>query len=204
MHRLHKRQSGFTVIEMMIVLAVAGVIMLIVFLAVPALQRSARNTERKNDAAAIAGAVATFSNDNNGPLPNRIRNDTTNQAFQVDFSIDYDETNFSTATLSYYNHFVSGDTSWGHDADNINITVLPVTTPLTPTVLPVSQTNTAICQDSSGVGTCQLTTETAAVITGENCNATYNGRGQISRGSFAIFYVVETGSGNGALECASQ
>ena len=51
------RQSGFTIIEIMIVLAVASLIMLIVFLAVPALQRNARNTNRTSDATKIAAAV---------------------------------------------------------------------------------------------------------------------------------------------------
>lgn len=53
-----KRSSGgFTIIEIMIVLAVASLIMLIVFLAVPALQRNARNTNRTADATKVASAV---------------------------------------------------------------------------------------------------------------------------------------------------
>ena len=40
-------QKGFTIIEVMIVLAIAGLIILIVFLAVPALQRNGRNTQQK-------------------------------------------------------------------------------------------------------------------------------------------------------------
>jgi prepilin-type N-terminal cleavage/methylation domain-containing protein len=35
-----KRQQGFTIIEVLIVLAIAALILLIVFLAVPALQRN--------------------------------------------------------------------------------------------------------------------------------------------------------------------
>ena len=52
-----RKQNGFTIIEIMIVLAVAALIMLIVFLAVPALQRSAHNTQRTADATKIANAV---------------------------------------------------------------------------------------------------------------------------------------------------
>jgi prepilin-type N-terminal cleavage/methylation domain-containing protein len=37
--KLSKKEKGFTIIEVMIVLAIAGLIMLVVFLAVPALQR---------------------------------------------------------------------------------------------------------------------------------------------------------------------
>jgi prepilin-type N-terminal cleavage/methylation domain-containing protein len=66
--RKHK-QKGFTIIEVLIVLAIAGLIMLVVFLAVPALQRNARNTQRSNDVASILGAVNEFTNNNNGLLP---------------------------------------------------------------------------------------------------------------------------------------
>jgi len=65
----NKQQKGFTIIETMIVLAIAGLIMLIVFLAVPALQRSARNTQRKNDAGNILSAINTWVSNNEGQLP---------------------------------------------------------------------------------------------------------------------------------------
>jgi prepilin-type N-terminal cleavage/methylation domain-containing protein len=63
---LEKREEGFTIIEVLIVLAIAGLIMLIVFLAVPALQRNSRNTQRTNDAARMAAAVNECLNNNNG------------------------------------------------------------------------------------------------------------------------------------------
>jgi len=68
-NQIRKRSEGFTIIEVLIVLAIAGLIMLIVFLAVPALQRNSRNTQRKNDIAAILGAVNEWSNNNNGKIP---------------------------------------------------------------------------------------------------------------------------------------
>jgi len=68
-NQIRKRSEGFTIIEVLIVLAIAGLIMLIVFLAVPALQRNSRNTQRKNDIAAILGAVNEWSNNNNGKVP---------------------------------------------------------------------------------------------------------------------------------------
>lgn len=61
-----KREEGFTIIEVMIVLAIAGLIMLVVFLAVPALQRNSRNTGRKNDVGRIANAVSEWQSNNNG------------------------------------------------------------------------------------------------------------------------------------------
>lgn len=63
------RQAGFTIIEVMIVLAIAGIIMAIVFLAIPALQRNNRNTQRKNDASRLAGLIADYIANNNGAMP---------------------------------------------------------------------------------------------------------------------------------------
>ncbi len=62
-------ERGFTIIEVMIVLAIAGLIILIVLLAVPALQRSGRNTAIKNDASAIVAGISEFSSNNDGGLP---------------------------------------------------------------------------------------------------------------------------------------
>lgn len=61
-----KRDEGFTIIEVLIVLAIAGLIMLIVFLAVPALQRNSRNTQRTNDASLIGGSVGECLANKNG------------------------------------------------------------------------------------------------------------------------------------------
>jgi prepilin-type N-terminal cleavage/methylation domain-containing protein len=67
--QLKKRTEGFTIIEVLIVLAIAGLILLIVFLAVPALQRNSRNTQYKNDAASILSAASEWSNNNSGAVP---------------------------------------------------------------------------------------------------------------------------------------
>jgi prepilin-type N-terminal cleavage/methylation domain-containing protein len=56
-----KNTDGFTIIEVIIVLAIAGLIILIVLLAVPALQRNARNTSRKSDATIVAEAVYEYN-----------------------------------------------------------------------------------------------------------------------------------------------
>jgi prepilin-type N-terminal cleavage/methylation domain-containing protein len=64
-----KRQEGFTIIEVLIVLAIAAVILLIVFLAVPALQRNSRNNGIRNDAASVLAGANDFISNNNGQLP---------------------------------------------------------------------------------------------------------------------------------------
>jgi prepilin-type N-terminal cleavage/methylation domain-containing protein len=75
LNKLKKSNNkGFTIIEVMIVLAIAGLILLIVLLAVPALQRNSRNSAIKNDAGAITGAISTFESDNDGAQPTAISN----------------------------------------------------------------------------------------------------------------------------------
>ncbi|MBX4197098.1 prepilin-type N-terminal cleavage/methylation domain-containing protein [Candidatus Saccharibacteria bacterium] len=64
-----KRQEGFTIIEVLIVLAIAAVILLIVFLAVPALQRNSRNNGIRNDAAGVLAGVNDYVANNNGTQP---------------------------------------------------------------------------------------------------------------------------------------
>lgn len=68
MQKLRKNREGFTIIEVLIVLAIAALIMLIVFLAVPALQRNSRNNGRRNDVSRIAAGVNDYIANNNGAL----------------------------------------------------------------------------------------------------------------------------------------
>lgn len=68
--KLKKTQSeGFTIIEVMIVLAIAAIILVIVLLAVPALQRNSRNTTIKNDANTVAGLINTAEGNSDGKTP---------------------------------------------------------------------------------------------------------------------------------------
>ena len=62
-------KKGFTIIEVVLVLAIAGLIFLMVFLALPALQRSQRDTQRKNDASRLRAAVTDYTSNNRGNLP---------------------------------------------------------------------------------------------------------------------------------------
>ncbi|OYX44169.1 hypothetical protein B7Y94_00305 [Candidatus Saccharibacteria bacterium 32-49-12] len=61
--------KGFTIIEVVLVLAIAGLIFLMVFIALPALQRNQRDTQRKNDMSRLQTAVANYTSANRGNLP---------------------------------------------------------------------------------------------------------------------------------------
>ena len=63
------KEKGFTIIEVVLVLAIAGLIFLMVFIALPALQRNQRDTARKSDATRVAAAVTTYRSNNRGANP---------------------------------------------------------------------------------------------------------------------------------------
>ena len=63
------KKDGFTIIEVVLVLAIAGLIFLIVFLAVPALQRSQRDTQRKNDLSRFMAQINSYQANNRGNVP---------------------------------------------------------------------------------------------------------------------------------------
>jgi prepilin-type N-terminal cleavage/methylation domain-containing protein len=64
-----KRAEGFTIIEVMIVLAIAGLIMVIVFIAVPQLQRNQRDNARQNIANRIKAEIESYAGNNQGTYP---------------------------------------------------------------------------------------------------------------------------------------
>lgn len=66
---LKNKKYSFTIIEVVLVLAIAGLIFLMVFIALPALQRSQRDTQRKNDMSRIASALNQYKANNRGNLP---------------------------------------------------------------------------------------------------------------------------------------
>lgn len=98
---IKKRNEGFTIIEVLIVLAIAGLILLVVFLAVPALQRNSRNQQRKQDVAAMLSAVTEWSNNNSGKMPSN----TTEQGEAL-----------ANAKLGYYDAATAGVVVWGTSA----------------------------------------------------------------------------------------
>ncbi|MBS7346539.1 MAG: type II secretion system protein [Candidatus Sacchiramonaceae bacterium] len=63
------KKYGFTIIEVVLVLAISGLIFLMVFIALPALQRNQRDTQRKNDMATLQAALNNYKSNNRGTLP---------------------------------------------------------------------------------------------------------------------------------------
>ena len=67
--KVESRKQGFTIIEVVLVLAIAGLIFLMVFIALPALQRGQRDTQRRDDMARALSQVSQYQANNNGKIP---------------------------------------------------------------------------------------------------------------------------------------
>ncbi len=95
-----KKLNGFTIIEVVLVLAIAGLIFLMVFIGLPALQRSQRDRQRKNDAAIIAAAVRTYMSHNGGKPP-------TEQVFPVCDDYDVSKNGFEETKNQDFKKYVT-------------------------------------------------------------------------------------------------
>ena len=92
---IKKKEGGFTIVEVMIVLAIAGLILAIVFIAVPALQRNSRNTGRRADLGNLRAQFETWTSNNGGKLP-------------------------SDSDVSHIGSIING-TGWGHYNGNLDL-----------------------------------------------------------------------------------
>lgn len=80
--------SAFTIIEVVLVLAIAGLIFLMVFIALPALQRNQRDTQRKNDMSRLKTAIDNYKANNRGQIPTELNN--ASQPFSsFSFGVNY-------------------------------------------------------------------------------------------------------------------
>lgn len=73
-----KQRKGYTIIEVVLVLAIAGLIFTMVFVALPTMQRAQRNAQRKRDLAAIIAAITQWKTHNTGNI-----SDDSNDTFKT-------------------------------------------------------------------------------------------------------------------------
>jgi prepilin-type N-terminal cleavage/methylation domain-containing protein len=66
---LLKKEKGFTLIEIVLVLAIAGLLLVVVFLAVSGAQRSRRDSQRKTDVGRVAAALESYASNHDGAYP---------------------------------------------------------------------------------------------------------------------------------------
>lgn len=64
-----KRHRGFTLVEIVIVLAIAGLLLLVVLMAIGNAQKSRRDHQRKEDLARALAAIETYAGNHGGRVP---------------------------------------------------------------------------------------------------------------------------------------
>ena len=100
------KKRGFTIIEVVLVLAIAGLIFLMVFIALPALQRSQRNTRRRQDISRISTAFTQFLAQNGKlPLGGKPFDASDPTWFTSDFVSHYIDENIEFDRADTYNRF---------------------------------------------------------------------------------------------------
>ena len=66
MSNLVKKEKGFTLIEIVLALAIAGLLLVVVFLAVSGAQKSRRDAQRKDQNAQLMAALETYASNSAG------------------------------------------------------------------------------------------------------------------------------------------
>ncbi len=101
MKKFKQPLKGFTIIEVMIVLAVAGLIILIVLIAAPALTRNAHNSARKDLTNRIKTELDNYGSNNQGQVPTTAANITTFNGQYLTGNPFKDPETGSAITLTY-------------------------------------------------------------------------------------------------------
>lgn len=125
-------KRGFTIIEVSLVLAIAGLIFLMMFVALPALRRSQRDTSRREDIMSFVRKVKDYQSNNRGALPggsdsydssvavvwNEVKNmsDTGGETTWKGFYRDYLGENFIDPDGTNYNLLVAKCGATGEDS----------------------------------------------------------------------------------------
>lgn len=109
MTRFEKKEKGFTIIEVVLVLAIAALIFLMVFVAFPGLQRQQRDSGRKSAVGTVITAVADYAANNRGVLPSGTELDgyvedltTANYSVPVKAGVDGEAINATIDTITVY------------------------------------------------------------------------------------------------------
>src|SRR3990167_2565134 len=76
-NNIKRLSRGFTIIEVMIVLVIAGLILVIVFLAIPQLQRTQRDNARQSAVVRLKSEMETYASNNQGLYPFNTTGDVT-------------------------------------------------------------------------------------------------------------------------------
>jgi prepilin-type N-terminal cleavage/methylation domain-containing protein len=98
MNVTQQKEKGFTIIEVVLVLAIAGLIFLMVFIALPALQRTQRDTQRRSDVSRVLTQVTSYANNNRGAIPTGLTTVVSGRSFVQNY---LEGTSANTAGAEY-------------------------------------------------------------------------------------------------------
>lgn len=108
--------KGFTIIEVVLVLAIAGLIFLMVFIALPALQSGQRDTARKSDVSNVASAVTSYTNNNRGKFPDTAALNTQLGASGTGTDVTYTSLSTNTTDVTVNTTATAGTVAGVSDA----------------------------------------------------------------------------------------
>lgn len=190
--KIRNKVAGFTIIEVLIVLAIAGLVMLVVFLAVPALQRNSRNSQRGSDVAAALGGVSEYVSNNNGTLPKAIDMTQGQPQWKKDSTVANGIGSGLEFKTSYYK--AGGSTDIIADTDNTTATNLP-----TIDTAKLYINNYLRC-DKNSLGPVTAGATVSTTVGTDNLVTT---AGATSRNIVAV-YATESSSGKVVLQCTES
>lgn len=103
---VQRNTKGFTIIEVVLVLAIAGLIFLMVFIALPALQRSQRDSSRKTEVGTVVSSIQSYMSNNRNAIPTAaqitqyVTGSTTATTLESGTTVTVVETSYAGATVT--------------------------------------------------------------------------------------------------------
>ena len=161
-----EKAKGFTIIEVVLVLAIAGLIFLMVFVALPALQRGQRDAQRKSDLTRISVQMTSYLTSTRGSIP------TTNESFTT-FVKGFLKGTSTTDTAGGVNTITTTAGNDYQDPNGNNYTLRFKTEPTQPGQIGYyPKSNCDVSQDE-GIKTSQAARDFAFTIILENQTAPF-------------------------------
>lgn len=123
---MYNKKHGFTIIETALVMAIAGLILIMAFIALPALQRQARDTKRKDDTMAFLQALKSYQQNNRGQLPSFGGNDPNASSIQRTGAYKWDNVDQANHPWAkFYNQYL-GENFRNPDGEKYTFFITPV------------------------------------------------------------------------------
>ena len=182
------KQTGFTIIETMIVLAIAGIFLLVVLQVIPALNRDSRNNMRKQDINTLLRLVSQYELSNSGDFP---MNCGVSGSPNCDVQYSSPPTSPYPNDYLLFNYYNSEHKTLNY-YDSSDISIINQSS--------VTGTGTPLAQPRSNV----TNTEEVQIYNYANCDSNDDG-GATNLGAgynnIVALYALETGSSTGSPQC---